>query len=174
MELVIGRVARSHGVHGELLVEVRTDDPDDRFALGTVLHSRRPRERSTTDHEVAGVREHSGRLLLRLAGVDDRTAADALRGVLFVVDHSELPPSEDPDAFYDHELVGLRVQTGDGTEVGTVLDVLHGASGELLSVRPAGASEGEHLIPFVVAIVTAVDPRAGIVVIDPPDGLLET
>lgn len=173
MELVTGRVARSHGVHGELVVDVRTDDPEERFAVGTVLHARRPRERDTTDHEVTAVRSHSGRLLVRLAGVDDRATADGLRGLLFVVDHSELPPSADPDEFYDHELVGLRVELTDGTEVGTVLDVLHGAAGELLSVRPAGRSEGEHLVPFVAAIVTSVDRTTGTVVIDPPDGLLE-
>lgn len=173
MELVTGRIARSHGVHGELVVEVRTDDPEDRFAVGTILHGRRPRERATTDHEIVTVRSHSGRLLVRLEGVNDRAEADALRGLLFVVDHTELPPSEDPDEFYDHELVGLRVELGDGTEVGTVLDVLHGAAGELLAVRPAGQSEGEHLVPFVTAIVISVDRASGIVVIDPPDGLLE-
>ncbi len=173
MELVIGRVARAHGVHGELVVEVRTDDPDDRFAVGTVLHARGPRERVTADHVVSGVREHSGRLLVRLEGVDDRTAADGMRGRLFVVDHADLPPSDEPDAFYDHELVGLRVQLGDATEVGTVLDVLHGAAGELLSIRPAGQAAGEHLVPFVSAIVTEVDLAAGTIVIDPPDGLLE-
>lgn len=173
VELVIGRVARAHGVRGEVAVDVRTDDPDDRFAAGTVLHGRRPRERESRSWTVAGSREHSGRWLLQLTGVDGRESADALRGVLFVVDHSDLPPSDDPDEFYDHELEGLMVRLDDGTEVGTVLEVLHGAAGELLSVRPRGQSTGEHLVPFVAAIVTSVDLAAGTVVIDPPDGLLE-
>jgi 16S rRNA processing protein RimM len=173
VELVIGRVVRSHGVHGELVVEVRTDDPDDRFAAGTTLHARRQRERTTTDHTVTAARNHSGRLLVRLDGVDDRATADALRGMLFVVDHSELPSSPDPDEFYDHELEGLAVLLTDGTEVGTVLQVLHGAAGELLSVRPAGQRTGEHLVPFVAAIVTSVDLATRRLVIDPPDGLLE-
>lgn len=173
MELVTGRVARAHGVRGELAVEVRTDDPDARFAPGTVLAGRGPRERTTRPFTVAAAREHSGRLLLQLEGVHTREAADALRGVLFVVDHTEVSSSEDPDEFYDHELVGLRAELADTTLIGTIIDVLHGAAGELLVLRPAGADAGELLVPFVSAIVTSVDPGAGRVVLDPPDGLLE-
>ncbi|MGW0174924.1 ribosome maturation factor RimM [Rhodococcus sp. NPDC003322] len=189
MELVVGRVAKSHGIRGELAVEIRTDEPELRFAVGAVLHGRKPRDRKLTDYTVEAAREHSGRLLLRLKGVDDRTAADALRGTLFVVDTTELPPSEDPDSFYDHELEGLEVRLGDGTVVGTVVEVLHSAAGELLSVRPAGAvpdssapstapaspapSAGEILIPFVTAIVPIVAVADGYVEIDPPEGLLD-
>lgn len=172
MELVIGRVARAHGVHGELVVEVRTDEPEQRFTAGTVLHARPARGRDHNDYTVAAVREHSGRLLVRLDGVVDRAAAETLRGNLFVVDSAELPPSSDPDAYYDHELEGLSVTLADGTAVGTVTEVLHTAAGELLSVRPAGTEHGEHLVPFVAAIVTDVDLGSATVVIDPPDGLL--
>ena len=174
MELVIGRVARAHGVHGELVVEVRTDEPEERFAIGTVLHGRRPRGAENTSYTVTAARSHSGRLLVRLDDVDDRSAADALRGTLFVVDPAELPASDDPDAFYDHELEGLSVLRTDGSTVGTVVEVLHTAAGELLAIRPAGAEDGEHLVPFVAAIVTAVDLAAATIVIDPPDGLLES
>ncbi|GAA4476172.1 ribosome maturation factor RimM [Rhodococcus olei] len=182
MELVVGRVAKSHGIRGELAVEIRTDEPELRFAVGAVLHGRKPRDRKLTDYTVEAAREHSGRLLLRLKGVDDRTAADALRGVLFVVDTADLPPSEDPDSFYDHELEGLEVRLGDGTVVGTVIEVLHSAAGELLSVRPAGRESGpdskspptgEILIPFVTAIVPVVSVAGGFVEIDPPEGLLD-
>lgn len=174
MELVIGRVARAHGVHGELVVDVRTDEPEDRFADGTVLHGRKPRERDDTDYTVTAARSHSGRLLLRLDGVDDRAAADQLRGTMFFVDPAELPASDDPDAFYDHELEGLSVVCSDGTPVGTVREVLHTAGGELLAIRPAGAKQGEQLVPFVAAIVTGVDLASATIVIDPPDGLLES
>ncbi len=174
MELVIGRVARAHGVHGELTVEVRTDEPAERFAVGTVLRARMPRGSETSVYTVAAARSHSGRLLLRLEGVADRAAAEALRGALFVVDSADLPPSDDPDAFYDHELEGLSVTLADGTDIGTVREVLHTAGGELLSIRPVGAERGEHLVPFVAAIVTAVDLDSRTVVIDPPDGLLES
>ncbi|WP_432279901.1 ribosome maturation factor RimM, partial [Nocardia cyriacigeorgica] len=111
-------------------------------------------------------------LLVQLSGVDDRTAADALRGTLFFVDSADLGPSEDPDEYYDHELEGLRVELADGTAVGTVTEVLHSAAGELLSVRAADDGR-EILIPFVMAIVPTVSVADGLVVIDPPEGLLD-
>ncbi|BAD59004.1 MULTISPECIES: ribosome maturation factor RimM [Nocardia] len=172
MELVVGRVAKSHGVRGELVVEVRTDDPDARFAEGTVLRGRLPRSTEVREFTVESAREHSGRLLVSLAGVDDRSAADALRGTLFVVDSAELPPSDDPDEFYDHELEGLSVRDTAGAVLGTVTEVLHSAAGELLSMRAAEDGR-EILIPFVTAIVPTVSVAEGYVVIDPPEGLLD-
>lgn len=171
MELVVGRVAKSHGIRGEIVVEVRTDSPELRFADGAVLTGRRPRERNTSTYTVAASREHSGRLLVRLQGVNDRTAADELRGTLFVIDSADVEPSDDPDEFYDHELEGLAVRTVDGTEVGVIAEVLHPPGGELLSVK---APDGrEILIPFVTAIVPDVDVAGGSVTVDPPDGLLD-
>lgn len=172
MELVVGRVARSHGVRGELVVEVRTDEPEARFAPGAVLHGRAARSAQVRDFTVESAREHSGRLLVNLVGVTDRSTADALRGTLFLVDSEELGPSEDPDEFYDHELEGLRVQLTDGTEVGTVTEVLHSAAGELLSIR-AAADGREILVPFVTAIVPTVSIADALIVIDPPEGLLD-
>lgn len=171
MELVVGRVAKAHGVTGELVVDVRTDDPDERFAPGNTLHLKPSRGGGGRDVVVEAVRPHGGRLLVRLAGVSDRNAADALRGNLFVVDSAELPPIEDPDEFYDHQLEGLAVRTLDGRAVGTIAEVLHTAGGELLAVR--GADGAEVLVPFVGAIVTSVSLADGIVEIDPPDGLLD-
>lgn len=174
MELVIGRVAKSHGVKGEVVVEVRTDDPDDRFAVGSVLRGRKPRgQTDTVSYTVEAARDHSGRLLLRLHGVDDRGTADAMRGTLFFVESDDLPPSDDPDEFYDHELEGLTVRLSDGTVIGTVREVLHSAAGELLCIRPADESRGEILVPFVAAIVTAVSLAEKVIDIDPPEGLLD-
>lgn len=173
MELVVGRVAKSHGIKGELVVEVRTDEPEDRFAVGSVLRGRKPRESTLKSYTVEAARDHSGRLLLRLEGVSDRGDADALRGTLFVIDSSELEPSDDPDEFYDHELEGLKVVLTDGAEVGSVIEVLHSAAGELLSIRRTGETSGELLIPFVAAIVTSVSIADGVVVIEPPEGLLD-
>lgn len=172
MELVVGRIAKSHGVRGELVVEVRTDEPDERFAVGATLRTRLPRATEVRRFTVESAREHSGRLLVQLAGVTDRAAADALRGALFLVDSEELAPSTDPDEFYDHELEGLRVELTDGTAVGTVREVLHSAAGELLSVRAADDGR-EILIPFVTAIVPTVSVADGLIVIDPPEGLLD-
>jgi 16S rRNA processing protein RimM len=170
MDLVVGRVVRAHGVTGEIVVEIRTDDPDTRFAPGTTLRAKPSRGGPERDYVVDSAREHSGRLLVRLDGVADRSAADSMRGTLFVVDSVDLPPIEEPDEFYDHQLEGLQVVTTTGTPVGSVAEVLHTAAGELLSVR---SEAGEILVPFVSAIVTSVSLTDRTIEIDPPEGLLE-
>lgn len=171
MELVVGRVAKAHGVTGEVVVEVRTDDPGARFASGITLRAKGSRGGPDRFYTVESVRDHGGRLLIRLRDVADRDTAEALRGTLFVVDAAELPPIAEPDEYYDHQLEGLRARTVDGIEIGTVAEVLHTAGGELLSVRTeAGA---EVLIPFVSAIVPRVSLSDGVVDVDPPDGLLD-
>ncbi|QLL09180.1 ribosome maturation factor RimM [Mycobacterium vicinigordonae] len=171
MELIVGRVAKAHGVTGELVVDVRTDDPDIRFAVGATLRARNPRDGGPArSYVVESARPHGARLLVRLAGVTDRDGADALRGALFVIDSDDLPPIEEPDTYYDHQLEGLRVSTTAGRAVGVVTEVLHTAGGELLAVK--GAS-GEVLVPFVGAIVTAVSLDDGTLLIEPPDGLLD-
>jgi 16S rRNA processing protein RimM len=172
MDLVVGRVVKAHGVTGELAVEVRTDEPDGRFTAGATLRGRAPRSTGPDrSFVVESVREHGGRLLVRLAGVADRDTADGLRGTLFVVDSADLPPIEDPDEFYDHQLEGLTVNTVDGQDLGTVAEVLHTGAGELLAVRDA--NRREVLIPFVSAIVVSVSLADGTVVVDPPEGLLD-
>ncbi len=170
MELTVGRVVKAHGISGELVVEVRTDDPAARFAMGNTLRAKNSRDGWERNYVVEGARQHGGRLLVRLAGVRDRDAADALRGTLFVVDSADLPPIDEPDTYYDHQLEGLRVRTTTGLEVGVVSEVLHTAAGELLAVR---RDSGEVLVPFVSAIVTSVSLGQGILEIDPPEGLLE-
>lgn len=172
MELVVGRVIKPHGVTGELVVDVRTDDPQERFATGNRLALKPSRgQGASRDVEVESSRPHGARLLVRLVGVGDRDAADALRGNLFIVDSAELPSLDDPDEFYDHELEGLAVRTVDGDPVGEVAEVLHTPAGELLSVQtPDGR---EVLVPFVSAIVTSVSRETGVVTIDPPEGLLD-
>jgi 16S rRNA processing protein RimM len=171
MELVVGRVAKAHGVGGEISVDVRTDDPDRRFVAGASLRTR-ARDSSECTYVIESVREHGGRLLVRLDGIASRDAADALRGSLFLVDSADLPPIDEPDEFYDHQLEGLRVRTADGADVGTVREVLHTSAGELLAVRPDDGDGPEVLVPFVGAIVTSVSLADGLIEIDPPDGLL--
>ena len=174
MELVVGRIAKAHGVTGELSVEIRTDDPDERFAVGSVLTGRLPRGGGNREFTVESVREHIGRLLIRLSGVADRDAADALRGTLFTVESGELPALQDPDEFYDHQLEGLTVRTLEGAIVGTVSEVLHTPGGELLAVKPHNRDQrGEILVPFVSAIVTSISLADKVIEIDPPEGLLD-
>ncbi|KUI42601.1 ribosome maturation factor RimM [Mycobacterium sp. IS-1590] len=170
MDLVVGRVVKAHGITGEVVVDVRTDDPDARFAAGASLRGRPAKGGAEHEYTIESVRQHGGRLLVRFDGIDDRDAADSLRGILFLVDSQELPPIEDPDEYYDHQLEGLRVRTTDGVDVGTVTEVLHTAAGELLAVR---GDEREVLVPFVSAIVTSVSLADEVIEIDPPEGLLE-
>lgn len=170
MELTVGRVVKAHGIGGEVVVEIRTDDPAARFAPGNTLRAKNSRSGEERDFVIDQAREHGGRLLVRLAGVDDRDTADALRGSVFVVDSADLPPIDEPDTYYDHQLEGLRVRTTTGQDVGVVAEVLHTAAGELLAVR---RDSGEALVPFVGAIVTSVSLDDGLIEIDPPEGLLD-
>jgi 16S rRNA processing protein RimM len=120
---------------------------------------------------VETVRPHAGGLLVRFAGIEDRTAAEQLGGVVLVGDSDSSPVIAELDEYWDHELIGLTVVTRQGEPVGEVTDVRHGAGGELLSVRRGDG--GEVLVPFVTAMVPAVDLAGGVIVIDPPEGLLE-
>lgn len=167
MQVVVGRVGRAHGIRGDVAVDVRTDEPDRRFAPGARL----PTDPATAGPlTVESVRWHSGRLLVTFAGVVDRTTAEALRGTLLLaeVDPGERP--EDPDEFYDHQLVGLSVVTVAGRAVGQVAEVLHLPGQDLLAVRDE--EDREQLVPFVAALVPEVDLDAGRILLDPPPGLL--
>lgn len=168
MQVVVARVGRPHGIKGEVTVEVRTDEPESRLAPGAVLRTDPPEVGPLT---VASGRVHSGRLLLRFEGVTDRNAAEALRNTLLVaeVDPAERP--EDPEEFYDHQLVDLEVVTAEGTVVGRVAEISHLPYQDLLVVRrPEG---GEVMVPFVAEIVPEVDLDRGWAVITPPPGLLD-
>jgi 16S rRNA processing protein RimM len=168
VDVVVGRIGRPHGIRGEVTVEARTDDPARRLGAGVVVRTDPPAAGPLT---IASAREHSGRLLLTVPGVTDRTAAERLRGVLLVaeVDPAERP--EDPEEFYDHQLVGLLAETVDGLVVGAVAEVLHLPGQDVLSIRTP--ADEEVLVPFVAAIVPTVDLDAGRVLLDPPPGLLE-
>ncbi|MEU6784276.1 ribosome maturation factor RimM [Nonomuraea angiospora] len=166
MQLVVGRIGRPHGVRGEVSVEVRTDDPELRFAVGTSLATDPAGKGPLV---VAGRRWHKGFLLLTLEGVTDRDVAEELRGTMLVIDSAEVAPLDDPDEFHDHQLIGLTVETAAGEPVGEITDVLHHGQ-DLLVVRRVGADEV--LIPFVKALVPEIDLEGGRLVVDPPEGLL--
>ncbi|MEU4686208.1 ribosome maturation factor RimM [Streptomyces xinghaiensis] len=168
MQLVVARIGRAHGIKGEVTVEVRTDEPELRLAPGAVLDTE-PASAGPLTIETGRV--HSGRLLLRFAGVRDRSGAEALRNTLLIaeVDPEEVP--EDPDEYYDHQLMDLDVVTTDGAAVGRIAEISHLPYQDLLVVeRPDGS---EVLIPFVSEIVPEVDLAAQRAVIDPPPGLLD-
>jgi len=168
VQLVVGKIGRAHGIRGDVSVEVRTDEPELRLGPGAVL---------LTDPASAGPltvesgKVHSGRLLLRFAGVKDRNAAEALRGTVLIaeVDPDERP--DDPEEYYDHQLIGLDVVLLDGTPVGELTEVVHLPYQDLLTVeRPDGT---EVLVPFVTRIVPTIDLENQRAVIDPPPGLID-
>jgi 16S rRNA processing protein RimM len=165
--IACGRVGRAHGLRGEVVVDPWSDTPAERFAAGATLQTQPETNGPLT---VASAYERQGRWIVAFDRVADRTAAEALRGTVLLVHREERRPIEDPDEFYDSDLVGLTVRDRDGAVVGTVVDVVHGPGGDSLAVENG---EREHLIPFVSAIVPTVDVAAGVVVIDPPEGLLE-
>lgn len=166
MQVTVGRIGRAHGIRGAVVVGVRTDEPELRFAKGSRLDTDPSGVGPLT---VAGTREHSGELLVRFEGINDRNAAEELRGTWLLVDSATIAPPDDPDEFNDTDLIGLAVRTVDGAAVGTVDDVLHPAQ-DVLVVKTADARE--IMIPFVKAIVPEVDVKSGHLVIDPPEGLL--
>jgi 16S rRNA processing protein RimM len=175
-EVVVGRIGKPHGIKGEVTVELRTDEPDRRFADGAELSTQTPqgtaphgpgRPRSLT---VRTTRWHQSRLLVTFEEVADRNAAEAVRGLLLAVEVDPDEKPEDPEEFYDHQLVGLRVVTSDGAEVGELAEVVHGSAQDLLSVK---APDGrEILVPFVSELVPEVDVAAGRVVVRDLPGLL--
>ena len=156
---------------------MRTDDPDLRFAPGEVLVTDPPGRGPLT---IVDKRWHSGNLLLQLARPSGevygtREAVDELRNTLFLVPVADLPEIEDPDSYYDHQLVGLTARLPDGTVLGEVTAVQHEAQDLLVVRRGAGGGvvAPEVLIPFVSAIVPTVDLAGGFLVVDPPEGLLD-
>ena len=167
MRVVVGRIGRPHGIRGEVTVEPRTDEPDERFAPGAVLSSDGP----VAELVVERTHWHSGRLLVSFRGVHDRNAAEALRGVLLSIDRDVDDVPDDPDEYYDSALEGCEVVLVDGTMVGTVDGVVHLPAQDLLSIRRP--DDREALVPFVTAIVPTVDVPGRRIVIDPPPGLLD-
>ncbi|WP_433572522.1 ribosome maturation factor RimM [Streptomyces sp. CA-251247] len=168
MQLVVARIGRAHGIKGEVTVEVRTDEPELRLGPGAVLATEPAAVGPLT---IETGRVHSGRLLLRFEGVRDRTAAEALRNTLLIaeVDPEQMP--EEPDEYYDHQLMDLDVVLADGTEIGRITEISHLPSQDLFIVeRPDGS---EVMIPFVEEIVTGIDLEEQRAVIDPPPGLID-
>ncbi len=161
-------------MRGDVTVQVRSDVPERRFAVGGVLQCDHP---EVPELVVASARPHSGRLLVHFEGVTDRAVAEALQGSVLSIDADQLGSAheedgdDDEEAWCDHELIGLQARLVDGSELGPVTEVLHNPGGDLLAI--ARADGRELLVPFVSAIVPTVDPAAGFLIVDPPPGLLE-
>lgn len=168
MLLVVGRIIRPHGVRGDLVCEVRTDEPEKRFVAGSVM-------RTDPAHHgplsLTAVRWYQSRLLVTFAEVDDRNAADELRGLLLCVDSEVVDDLDDPDEFRDHELVGLEVADESGVVLGRVKRIDHAPAHELIVLNRE--SGGQAFIPFISQMVPSVDVAAGRIVVDLPEGMLD-
>jgi 16S rRNA processing protein RimM len=179
MLLVVGEIVRPHGVRGEVLVHVRTDEPAARFAPGSVLITDPGASpaapegawRPPATLTVESARPHQGRLIVTFEGVHGRDQAEALRRVVLCVDSADLAAPADPDEFHDFQLVGLTAVDRAGAEIGEVVRVDHAPAADMLVLRRPGGRTS--LVPFVAAMVPEVDLPGGRVVITPPEGLLD-
>ena len=171
-QLRVGRLVKAHGLKGALKLELYTDDPDGRFVPGAVFTLQVP-EASPWHGKTLTVREFrwmNSHPVVFFDDIDDRTAAESIvRAILWVEQDEDAEP--EPDAWYDHQLVGLDVER-DGELVGRVVRVDHLPAHDLLAVRPR-SGDGEVLVPFVAAIVPEVDVAGGRVIVTPPAGLFE-
>lgn len=165
MLVVVGRIGRAHGIRGDVSIEVRTDEPENRFVVGGELITDSGRHLRIRD-----VKWHSGRLLLAFDGVQDRTEVEQLRGMLLQVERDEAETPDDPEEFYDSALIDCRVVDEDGVDLGTVREVAHLPAHDLLVIDREGS---EVLIPFVREFVPEVDIAARRIVVTPPEGLLD-
>jgi 16S rRNA processing protein RimM len=171
--LVVGHLNKAHGTKGEIFVWPLTDHPESTFAPGVILHigdeegeSPDPTQPSVT---ILSARPFRRGFLLSLDGVGDRRAAEVLQGRYVLLPVDELQDLEEGEVFY-HQLLGLKVRTVGGVEVGTIREVYELRPADLLEIR---GPRGTHFLPFLRAIVKEVDTEAGTMVIDPPDGWLE-
>lgn len=163
--IAVGRVAKPHGLHGDVLVKVLTENPQ-RFAPGSVLLAGIDQS-SLSQVEVAGAKPHQAGLRVQFEGYGDATAAERLRGCYLFVPADQLGRLAEGQ-YWEHELVGLRVERVDGTELGSLAAVVDRPGPDLWSIRTPG---GEVLFPAARELVVEIDVPGGRVVIDPPEGL---
>lgn len=165
VQVIVARIGRAHGINGDLSIEVRTDEPERRLTAGATLLTDQG-----TELTIERTKWHSGRLLAHFVGINDRTGAEGLRGLelSLMVPADELPEGE--DEYYDRQLIGLRVLTEDGNQVGVVVDVVHLPGQDLLAIDVDGE---DRLVPFVSELVPRVDLDAGELVVADRPGLLD-
>ena len=170
-QLRVGRLSKAHGLKGAIKVELYTDDPARRFVPGATFALQVPT--SSPWHgkslELIELKWFNSHPVAFFKDVPDRTAAETLIKAVLWVDHDLTEESGEEDAWFDHQLVGLRV-IRDGVEVGRVTQIDHFPAQDLLTVA---VGERDVLVPFVKAIVTDVDVKAGTLTVDPPVGLFE-
>ena len=161
MRLNVGRIGKAHGILGEATIEVRTDEAEVRFALGAQLE--------TDSHgvlTVASARVHNGILLLGFEGISNRNQVEALRNELLYADVDIEAPGFDEDDYHVLQLIGCTAHLEDGSEFGTVSEVLNLPGQDVLVIK---TTNGEVMIPFVMQLVPEVDVRNKRMTVVPPE-----
>jgi 16S rRNA processing protein RimM len=170
-QLRVGRLTKAHGLKGAIKVELYTDAPERRFVPGAVFSLQVP---SSSDWhgktlELIELRFYNAQPVAFFTGVTDRSTAETLIKAILWIDHDPAEKSDEEDAWFDHQLIGLTV-IRDGAKVGTISQIDHFPAQDLITVDTA---TGDVLVPFVKAIVASVDIDAGTMTVTPPLGLFE-
>jgi 16S rRNA processing protein RimM len=170
-QLRVGRLTKAHGLKGGIKVEMFTDDPDGRFTPGSVFTLQVPTSSAWHNKtiELIELKWYNSHAVAFFKDVPDRSVAETLIKAILWIDHDLAEIPEEEDAWFDHQLIGLTVLR-DGVKVGVVAEIDHFPAQDLLTVKTDG---GNVLVPFVKAIVTAVDVKAGTITVTPPAGLFE-
>jgi len=159
MRLLVGRIGRAHGILGEATIEVRTDEPDRRFAIGATVQTD-----SNGELKVISGRVHNGILLLGFEGITDRNSIEKLRNTLLYAD-VDINESNDDDEYHVMQLIGCAAVLESGETFGEITDVINLPGQDLLAIK---TTQGEQLIPFVHQLVPTVDIVNKKVVVIPP------
>lgn len=170
-QLRVGRLTKAHGLKGAIKLELFTDDPGRRFVPGAVFSLQVPTESPWHGKtiELAELRWYNSHPVGFFVGIADRTAAEGLAKAILWIDQDDSESPDEEDAWYDHQLAGLAV-VRDGVTVGTVARIEHFPAQDIIIVK---TPNGEVMVPFVKAIVSAVDVKGGTVTVTPPNGLFE-
>ncbi len=158
----LGAIAGAHGVRGLVKIKSFTRDPADLTAYGPLAD-----ESGRRRFEIAVTGQAKGLLVARIAGVEDRDAAQALRGVRLTIARAALPEPEDAEEFYQADLIGLAVEDPTGRPLGTVAAVENYGAGDFLEIQPPQGAP--LLVPFTKVVVPLIDLEGGRVVVDPPE-----
>ena len=165
--VLVGRIARPHGLRGLVVVNPETDFVEDRFVTGATMWTRSDRGDDTLT--ISSARVQNGRPIVGFEGFASIDDVERLAGLELRVPEESLR-SLGEGVYYQHQLVGCSVTTGSGERIGEVIRVDGGAGGSVLVVNGA---RGEVLVPFAQHICVEVDIASRRMVIDPPDGLLD-
>ena len=160
--ICVAQIGAAYGIRGEVRLRSFTEDPMAVTSYGT-LES----EDGAQRFEIEAMRPAKGHFVARLAGVNDRNAAERLTNLKLYVPRERLPPTADADTFYHADLIGLAAVMPDGAALGTVTAIHHFGAGDLVEITPPGGGE-TLLVPFSEAAIPTIDVAAGRIVVVPP------